>query len=72
MSYDDWKCTDYADHTDDGFEFGGEEEPEFTCDCGAAIDPTLGGVSMCRACYESCRPVGDEFADTEPPPAPAK
>lgn len=58
MSYDAWKCCppEGDDRIPDDV---GEDEPEWTCDCGEPIDPSLGGVSMCRACYETC--------DTEPP-----
>ncbi len=54
MSYDDWKCTP---PDDSGFELPeeGEDEPEYTCDCGAPLDPSL-PVSMCRGCWDSCEP----------------
>lgn len=39
--------------------------PEFTCDCGQDLDPTL-DVSMCRECFDSCeRAPNEEQIDAE-------
>jgi hypothetical protein len=62
MSYDDWKCS--PPDEDLGYEphmaEPEDDEPEYTCDCGSPLDPTL-KVSLCRGCFESC--------STWPPPA---